>query len=146
MAEKGDIASTQLDSILNQLNKPTKTEEICPVCGMTREQLETSELLGCQSCLRVFKRQYAMARKRRGIAPGYMGKIPRLSLYSPAVGVLKEPGMTATLGTESSGAFNCSSILAEIQSAVLAEDFERAALLRDSLGSGQPGRKSDDVV
>ena len=132
LSDEGVTAMPQLDSILDQLettDKPTETEIYCPECRMGLTQLVEAGRLGCPSCVQVFRRQFLLARKRRGLATGYAGKIPR-SFGAGAA--------TADLGQgilPSSGAFVGSRLLADMESAVLAEDFEKAALLRDRLGS-----------
>lgn len=139
---EGVVALPQVDSILDQLDKLDKevdSEASCPDCGMGQDQLVGAGRLGCPSCVKVFRRQFLMARKRRGLPAGYAGKIPRsgsAGATSPEAGMEKQAAPEAV-----SSAFplpeklDGSRLLADMESAVLAEDFEKAALLRDRLGS-----------
>ncbi|OHD76569.1 MAG: hypothetical protein A3J97_08815 [Spirochaetes bacterium RIFOXYC1_FULL_54_7] len=148
LSDDGEAASPQLDSILDQLDKPEDAEGACPHCGMGQEQLTGSGRLGCPACVTAFRRQYLLARKRRGLPVGYAGKVPRdysarlPPAYSATLtGPETDPGASPGLGT-----LRNSQLLADIESAVLAEDFERAAFLRDRLGSASTGGKPGNVV
>jgi protein-arginine kinase activator protein McsA len=142
LSADGGAARPQLDSILGQIDNTGDIEESCPDCGMGSEQLAGSGRLGCPGCIQVFRRQYILARKRRGLPAGYAGKVPRV-FAGPA---LVQGPVPLT------GPPECARLLADIESAVLAEDFEKAAFLRDRLGSvsgssnGNGNGKSGNVV
>lgn len=132
LSDEGLAAVPQMDSILDQLetlDQPTETEACCPECKMGLNQLVETGRLGCPTCVQVFRRQFLLARKRRGLAAGYAGKIPK-SLGAGVAAVGRGQGILP-----SSGTLVGSRLLADMESAVLAEDFEKAALLRDRLGS-----------
>jgi protein-arginine kinase activator protein McsA len=114
---------------------------------MGQEQLVGFGRLGCPMCVQVFKRQYLLARKRRGLPGGYAGRIPHACMADPKK---VEPGLDGEpsvrqgvfLAPEAHGS---SQLLADIESAVLVEDFEKAAFLRDCLASSRvKGKQADD--
>lgn len=139
---EGEAALPHVDSILDtfeRLDEPVEAEAACPECGMARELLAVAGSLGCPVCVQIFRHQFLMARKRRGLPAGYAGKVPRN--LARCIG-RPDPGLDtdAPVHTKSAtvlipGAFDGSRLLADMESAVLAEDFEKAALLRDRLGS-----------
>jgi protein arginine kinase activator len=134
LSDDGEATLPQLDSILGQMDAAGEAGESCPVCGMGSEELVGSGRLGCPDCIKNFRRQYMLARKRRGLSAGYSGKVPR-NFAGQAAG---------RGGIPLIGAPDSSRLLADIESAILAEDFERAALLRDQLGSVSGNGKSDN--
>jgi protein-arginine kinase activator protein McsA len=143
LSDEGQTALPQLDSILDQLEKPVETEACCPECGMGLEDLVESGRLGCPGCVQVFKRQFLLARKRRGLGTGYAGRIPKrlttgtASLETPLESSLDgaEPATAGQASFQSPESLMGSRLLADMESAVFAEDFEKAAKLRDCLGS-----------
>jgi len=146
---EGVAALPRLDSILDQLDKPVETEAICPDCGMDQEQLVGAGRLGCPACVRVFRRQFLLARKRRGLPAGYAGKLPR-DLTAEYAGPKAGP-KGAALPEAGEGSFPISRtlegsrLLADMETAVLAEDFEKAAMLRDRLGAARTDGKPADA-
>jgi protein-arginine kinase activator protein McsA len=106
---------------------------------MPQEQLSGAGRLGCPACVQTFKRKFLLARKRRGLPAGYAGKVPRgFSTLSAGLETGLDPETAPEAGQDSlllHGALESSRLLADIESAILSEDFEKAALLRDRLGS-----------
>jgi protein arginine kinase activator len=159
LSEGGDAVVPQIDSILEQVDSQTGLTEsgiICPKCRLTQEQLLETGLLGCPACVESLRRQYLAARKRRGAPAVYAGKIPQ---GWRAFSVVAESSETILQKSDESAAMCLSSpqcvpfkalpvddgerfqLLADIEAAVLAEDFEKAALLRDRLGLAQDNGK-----
>jgi protein arginine kinase activator len=134
LSNDGEATLPQLDSILGQMDQAGEAGESCPDCGMGPQELERSGRLGCPGCIQSFRRQYILARKRRGLISGYAGKVP-CDFAGTAAGRSAVPLMVTP---------ESSRLLADIESAILAEDFERAALLRDQLGSVSSSGKSGD--
>lgn len=150
LSEEGQVALPQLDFLLEGtggLEESPETPTHCPVCNMAQEELIRKGLLGCPSCVQVFRHQFLLARKRRGQAFGYAGRIPRRLLARPREGQLGSQEQVA-MKIDRSGLpkdrLEGADLLAAIESAVLAEDFESAALLRDRFGSGEINGRSGD--
>jgi protein-arginine kinase activator protein McsA len=133
LADDGESTLPQLDFILGQTDAPGDAGDSCPDCGMGSEELVGSGRLGCPGCIQYFRRPYLLSRKRRGLAVGYAGKVPR-----DFAGLASGQGAVPVKGTLES-----SRLLADIESAVLAEDFEKAAFLRDRLGTVSTGSSNN---
>ncbi|TFG85131.1 MAG: hypothetical protein E4H20_01185 [Spirochaetales bacterium] len=102
----------RLESFLDGLNDdPAVDKRACPSCGMTISTLKSEGRLGCVHCVSAFRRDLALLWRRAGRTPGYVGKVP-----------------AGLAGTESP-----ESLADDLQAAIQAEDFERAAALRDRL-------------
>jgi protein-arginine kinase activator protein McsA len=134
-----------MDTILDQLDQPDKPVESgtsCPVCGMSKDQLVVAGSLGCPFCVQTFRHQFLLARKRRGLPAGYAGKVPLSLAASPGSfpggqGRGAQPESSPAASLLPCSALEGSRLLADMESAVLAEDFEKAAMLRDRLGSAK---------
>jgi protein-arginine kinase activator protein McsA len=171
LSDEGLEVLPQLESILGQLDRqdpPVEAEPVCPLCGMGQEQLVAAGRLGCPGCVQAFKRQFLLARKRRGLPSGYAGRIPRgfaIGAAKVETGLKRHPAQDAVQDAVQNTALDksheaaqeaaqvtapimatleSSRLLADIESAVLAEDFEKAALLRDRLDSGRGYGKPDN--
>lgn len=96
----------------------------CPRCGVDAESLRRQGRLGCPACVGSLRRELVAQWRRGGRASFYAGKVPGSGPRAPSAeaGALRD----------------------ELASAVAAEDFERAAALRDLLRSG-PGCPDGEV-
>ncbi len=147
LADDGGAALPQLESILDQFDNEGETGESCPHCGMEPAQLSGSGRLGCPACVQAFRRLYLLARKRRGLPVGYAGKVPRNFASEPGAALIGNLVPATGSGIAPFGGSSGSSqLLADIESAVLAEDFEKAAFLRDCLGVAKSGGKPGNVT
>lgn len=88
----------------------------CPRCGLDAESLRRHGRLGCPACVGALRRELVAQWRRGGRAVPYAGKVPG--------SLPREPAPEAR------------TLRAELAAAVAAEDFERAAALRDALRSG----------
>ncbi len=90
------------------------SDKSCPSCGMTIESVRKHGLIGCEFCLREFRSEIVMQFRRSGHGFNYSGKMP-LSIKNNELTMLGK----------------------ELESAVNNDDFERAAILRDSINKIQ---------
>jgi len=93
---------------------PGPSPVTCPGCGLGRSEFLATGVLGCVRCVPTFRRDLASLRRRGGHGAPYAGKVP--TGLGPAEG---REGLAAAL-----------------RAAIIDEDFERAAELRDRLKAG----------
>ena len=107
-------------AITKPADKPTRSADktACPECGMTLMSFRQSHLLGCPQCYETFGRQLGpvIERTQNG-GTHHVGKTPRR-----AGGSIDRQRLIQRLAKE-------------LDSAVAAEEYERAAELRDRLQS-----------
>lgn len=102
---------------------PAAPATACPACGTTYAQFRTSGLLGCAECYAVFETQLGplLARAHEG-GTHHVGKSP------------KGPGVTpATPGGDAQRSERVAALRKRLADAVAAEQYEKAAMLRDEL-------------
>jgi protein arginine kinase activator len=101
----------------------------CSRCGLAYEDFRKFGRLGCGECYTSFKEHLTgLLRKIHG-SNKYMGKTP--SKYQEnQTASLSQGATTALLPTE-----DLSDLKKQLQSAVAAEDFEKAAVIRDKIRS-----------
>jgi len=87
--------------------------ERCNVCGMSFEDFRESGKLGCGNCYRVFRNRLAPILRRIHGNVEHKGKIPG----QPADNIIKE----------------IQSLKAKLDDAILNEEYEKAAVLRDKI-------------
>lgn len=94
-------------------NPPTVS---CPDCGMTFEQFRKDSLLGCPDCYKTFERQLStiLERAQEG-ATHHIGKVPRRA----GAGEQRQALLMR--------------MRKQLDDAVMGEDYERAARLRDDI-------------
>ena len=85
-------------------------EATCPTCGRTYEQFKKNCLLGCTGCYRAFHEKIEEALIKHNGSASYKGCSPDID-----------------------SAFNVRKLKRELENAIAAEDYERAAQLRDSI-------------
>jgi len=114
---KGDMSSF-LSSLLSILSKQPKEETVkCDVCGLSYEEFQNSGKLGCAHCYEVFSDQLKPLLLRVHGRSQHAGRVPR--------------GHEQTRELE-----QCIEVLkTRMDQAVLAENFEEAASLRDEIRS-----------
>jgi len=121
-AASGEGLGVRLDSLVTDIGDE-QAAAACPSCGWTAERLRSSGRLGCPECARTFRREILSILKRSGRSGPYEGKLPSYGI----------PGDD----TESPA-----SLSAALEEAIGAEDFERAAAIRDTMRKRPRGRAS----
>lgn len=112
--------------------KPKPGSTPCEGCGLRFEDFKQSSLLGCPRCYQAFERQLgALLERAHEGATHHVGKIPRRALAaSKAAGTPIE----AMLGGVEERAERLAALRKQLERAVAAEQFERAARIRDEIG------------
>lgn len=136
-----------------QLN-PTVQVGACPTCGTTYAQFRHSGLLGCPGCYQTFESQLGplLQRAHEG-GTHHAGKVPHLAKQpaappppprapaaqaSPARPMVPQPAAAAPApapapSTEAVRAERIKRLRAQLNEAVAAEQYEKAAKIRDEL-------------
>jgi len=86
-------------------------EPACPGCGMPVSELSSAGRLGCARCVPSFRKELSLLWRRAGRPARYAGKVPSGRSGTDALAGLRR----------------------ELSAALEAEDFERAAAVRDEL-------------
>ena len=102
----------------------------CPSCGLSYDDFKKFGRLGCSECFVAFQEQLGTLLKKIHGSNRHVGK-------KPAGGMVTEVG-TTTVSTTST-ALTLQELKDQLQQAVLAEDFERAAQLRDKIREMENG-------
>lgn len=98
-----------------QFNKVDSSDVVCSNCGVTRDDVQKLEKLGCPECLELFSREIREYFENRGIEHIHQGTLPNeLSLVKDAL-------------------FGKQYLKERIRKAVEAEEYEVAAMLRDRI-------------
>lgn len=117
-----------------------RSAALCDTCGTSYLEFRQSGLLGCQDCYRVFESQLGpLLERAHESGTHHVGKLPRRALTGaaktpagPAHGV--EPrGIEAILGGPAELAGRLSTLRKHLEEAVAAEQYERAAAIRDEM-------------
>lgn len=105
----------------------------CPSCGLTFAKFRHSGLLGCASCYSAFEDRLGplLERAHEGAAQ-HVGKIPKRALAATRVSPTGESGPDI-LGDAEQHAQRAQLLRKKLEEAVAAEQYERAAKLRDEL-------------
>lgn len=121
-----------------------KRADLCPSCGLRFLDLKKSGLVGCQSCYEVFESRLSPLLKRaHDGGDRHTGKTPALRMTREVVRIGTddegaEPEDSRTPGTV---AERVEALTHELALAIEAEQYERAASIRDELaeltGDGQ---------
>lgn len=107
--------------------KPEEPQQIlkCPNCSTTYQEFKKHGRLGCSECYQTFQRQLGSLLKKIHGASRHTGKAPK---HIAAKAVPEASVQTATEGS-------IEEMKEQLQQAVLCEDYERAAKLRDQIRS-----------
>jgi protein arginine kinase activator len=113
---------------------PVKTAS-CPSCATTYVEFRQTGLLGCSDCYAAFEAQLGplLERAHEGGAH-HVGKMPRRALAGGRTGETPPGGRLASvLGDAAQRAGRISALRKQLDEAVQAEQYERAAAIRDEL-------------
>jgi len=108
-------AATRFTSMIEDKDEQASARE-CPVCSWSAERLRSSGRLGCPDCARTFRREVVAILRHSGRVGRYEGRVP---VRSPGSGI----------NGESDGV----SLSVNLEAAIVSEDFELAARIRDTL-------------
>ena len=111
--EISNILSGFFESI--DKNKQNKIEVICKKCGLTYSQFKASGQLGCDECYESFSSYLGPMFKRIQGDLEHIGKVPKRS----GVKLVEKKKYV--------------NLKKELQKAILEEEYERAAVLRDKI-------------
>ena len=105
----------------------------CPSCGLTFAQFRQCGLLGCPDCYTAFEGQLGtlLARAHEG-GTHHVGKLP-LRLREGGAGEAHAPAHTPAAPPVAQHAERVAALRKQLNAAVEAEQYERAAKLRDEL-------------
>ncbi|MEM1186362.1 MAG: UvrB/UvrC motif-containing protein [Planctomycetota bacterium] len=110
-----------------------KRAQSCGSCGLTFAEFKRSGLLGCEMCYEVFERQLAPLIERAHEGGGHhVGKVPRRALDDSRHAAQPER-LAALLGGQKERAERLTELRKQLERAVAAEQYERAAALRDEI-------------
>src|SRR5690606_9385731 len=102
----------------SKAKSPRSSRKACPECGMTFAQFRQSGILGCASCYDAFPEQLSMLIQRaQGGATHHTGKTPRRA------------------GKSLDRQLERQRLIKQLDAAVDAEQYERAAKIRDLLNT-----------
>ncbi len=112
--------------------EPAKTTS-CATCGTTYPEFRQSGLLGCPDCYKAFEPQLGplLERAHEG-GTHHVGKIPRRAL-SGVLPTGPARAAEAVLGEAAQRASKITALRKQLDEAVQAEQYERAAAIRDEL-------------
>lgn len=124
-----------IEKVLDQAVKGAKPRAeppravACPACGTPYAEFRQSGLLGCTECYRTFEQPLGplLERAHEG-GSHHVGKVPKRALAGD-----QGPGATDVLGGSEQRAGKVASLRKQLEEAVRAEQYERAATLRDEL-------------
>jgi protein arginine kinase activator len=111
-------AEVDLQGLVEEEKKKSKTKpksKRCPGCGLSEEQFRARGRLGCGECYRIFAKALEPILVKVHGATEHCGKIPQ------------EAARSLDLKTE------LRKLQEDLQRAILAENYERAAKLRDRI-------------
>jgi len=110
--------------MVDKTQQPVKVLQ-CSNCGMTYEEFKKHGRLGCSDCYTAFERPLGVLLKKIHGASKHVGKVP-------AGGAAEISGTEENVSAETN---NLQELKEQLQQAVLCEDYERAAILRDKIRS-----------
>ena len=95
---------------------PLETDKECPLCGMTLQRFRKESLLGCANDYEVFEETLKhIIEKSQGGNTSHCGKVP------------------SHVPTDTQDQIKLMALRQELEAAVKAEDYEKAAQLRDQI-------------
>ncbi|MEM7754644.1 MAG: UvrB/UvrC motif-containing protein [Planctomycetota bacterium] len=112
---------------------PSANPAACEGCGMTFADFKRSGLLGCAGCYECFEERLGplIERAHEGGGP-HVGKVPRRALDDSRHGAHPER-LAALLGDQRERTERLATLRSQLEKAVAAEQYERAAALRDEI-------------
>lgn len=116
-ATPGEGIGARLDAMASE---DASAGRRCPSCGWTDERLKATGRLGCPSCYAAFRRDLEARARKAGRSVKYEGRVPRRGAIAGS-----EKPTDASIGN--------AALAEELEAALLAEDFETAAAIRDRL-------------
>ncbi len=106
----------------------------CPVCQMTFAEFKQQGLLGCAACYKAFEAQLApLVERAHDGGTKHIGKVPRRMLGGGTADTAEPDRIKRGLLDVEERAERLRRIQRELDNAVQAEQYERAAQLRDEL-------------
>jgi protein arginine kinase activator len=108
---------------------------VCPRCGTTYMDFRQSGLLGCSECYRSFEGQLGPLLERAHEGGGFhVGKVPkRLLAGGPKASPVARRAPENILGDREQRAGRMNALRKQLEEAVAAEQYERAAKIRDEI-------------
>lgn len=94
---------------------PQKPAAACPLCGGTLEDISSKGRLGCEQCYDVFSQQLTPYLNRMYGSAHHVGRVPK------------------SAGEEIKARRQLEQLRADLKSAVEAQEYEKAATLRDQI-------------
>jgi protein arginine kinase activator len=120
--------------VLAQASTPAPKTAGCPACELTYAEFRQHGLLGCQECYKAFEDQLGpLLERAHGGGTHHVGKIPRRASAGGG-------GAEAVLGGMEERARRLMALQKQLEESVRAEQYERAAQLRDEI------RKASEVA
>lgn len=117
---------------LSDFGKQIKTEDTaklqCSNCGLSYEDFRKLGRLGCSECYNAFRGHLASLLKKIHGSTQHLGKRPVGRSVAPTVTVKKEAKVVKEVKEDS-----LQGLKTKLQQAVLSENFEQAAILRDKI-------------
>lgn len=105
----------------------------CPACHLSFAEFRKTGLLGCAECYKAFEAKLApLLERAHGGASHHVGKVPRRALGSGRPGG-SATARSAALAAASDRAQRLALLRKQLEDAVSAEQYERAAKIRDDL-------------
>lgn len=106
--------------------------DTCPACGTGYSEFRQSGLLGCPECYRVFEGQLGplLERAQEG-GTHHVGRVPKRALGGVNPAMAK--GQPVAVNPEAQRAAKITALKKQLDDAVKAEQYEKAAKIRDEL-------------
>lgn len=113
-------------SFWNIINDIPDSHVSCPFCGQTIEQFSTMKRIGCEKCYSHFSRFLDPIIRKIQFSNTHIGKIPKGA--NPRLKLSRE----------------LDSLKAQLNDAVKAEEYEKAAILRDKIRKIEESEGKDE--
>jgi protein arginine kinase activator len=106
----------------------------CPTCRLTFSDFRKTGLLGCPDCYRAFEGKLApLLERAHGGASHHVGKVPRRALSGARPGGRLAAAQDELVEAAQERAQRIALLRKQLDEAVAAEQYERAAKIRDDL-------------
>jgi protein arginine kinase activator len=120
------------------LRQPQQQMAQCPVCGLTHAEFARTGLLGCEGCYAAFAETLRPLVRRVQGAGRHHGKAPNqartaAAAASKAAAPARPSPSPAGAAAPNPLQLKAGSLREQLQAAIAAEEFERAAALRDRI-------------
>jgi protein arginine kinase activator len=116
----------------------------CSFCGLTYEDFRKIGRLGCSECYTSFAKHLGPLLKRIHGASLHMGKAPVI-ISEPAT-PSPSPSPTAAKPAKTKAVADINDLKTKLQEAILKEEFEEAARLRDLIKEKESKKKKNETV